>query len=127
MRTVDTLGTFRDAISKSTPHARRVSIALRKLIAEVYPKVVEVPWPKLQITGYGVGPKKSSEHFCYIAPFVTHVNLGFNYGVRLPDPKGLLEGTGKKFRNVKILHLNDVKRPALKKLLRAAVAERQNV
>ena len=44
---------------------------------------------------YGVGPKKMSEHFCYIAPQKYYVNLGFMYGADLPDPNGLLEGSGK--------------------------------
>lgn len=26
--------------------------------------------------------------------------IGFNYGTELPDPAGLLEGTGKKFRHL---------------------------
>jgi len=35
-------------------------------------------------------------------PATNHVSLGFNYGSELPDPKGLLEGTGKLFRHIKI-------------------------
>ena len=126
MKTVDTLGTFKDAIARSTPEARRLSAALRKLIAEVCPDVVEVPWPRLHIIGYGIGPKESTEHFCYIAPYGTHTNLGFNFGRHLPDPDHLLEGTGKNFRHVKIVDHQDLKRPTLKKLLQAAVEERRN-
>jgi hypothetical protein len=33
------------------------------------PGVTEVPWVAQKSAGYGVGPKKMSEHFCYIAPF----------------------------------------------------------
>jgi len=84
-----------------------------------------VPWTRQQIIGYGVGPKKMTEHFCYIAPYGTHVNLGFNYGLALPDPDHMLEGGGKKFRHVKIQKLKDVERPALRKLLQAAVRERE--
>jgi hypothetical protein len=126
MKTIDTFGTFKDAIAKSNPAARRLSTALRKLISKVYPDVVEVPWPKLKVIGYGVGPTKNTEHFCYIGVYGTHVNLGFNYGINLLDPNRLLEGTGKKFRHVKIMDLRDLKQPALKTLLQAAVAERRN-
>lgn len=126
MKTVDTFGTFKDAIRKASPAARRLSSALRTLISKVYPDVVEVPWPKLKVIGYGVGPMKNTEHFCYIGVYGTHINLGFNYGINLPDPNGLLEGTGKKFRHMKIMDLRDLNQPALKALLRAAVAERQN-
>ena len=125
MKALDAVGTFKDAVARSNPHAKQLATALRKLISEVYPKVVEVPWPRQKVIGYGVGPKKLTEHFCYIAPYGEHVNLGFNYGLVLPDPDQLLEGTGKKFRHIKILKLEDVKHPGLKKLLQAAVKERE--
>ena len=126
MKTVDTLGTFKDALALSNPKTKKLANALRKLISEVYPKVVEVPWPRLQVIGYGIGPKKSTEHFCYIAPYSEHVNLGFNYGLGLPDPDQLLEGAGKKFRHIKIQTIEDVKRSPLKELLQAAIKEREN-
>ena len=102
MKTIDTSGTFKDALASSNPQTKKLAIALRKLISQVYPKVVEVPWPRLKVIGYGIGPKKSTEHFCYIGLFGEHVNLGLNYGLVLPDPDKLLEGSGKNFRHVKI-------------------------
>ncbi len=126
MKTVDTSGTFKDAIAGADPETKKLANALRKLISEVYPKVVEVPWPRLQVVGYGIGPKKSTEHFCYIGLYGEHVNLGFNYGLVLPDPDQLMEGAGKKFRHVKIRNIEDVKRSTLKKLLQDAVKEREH-
>ena len=125
MKTIDTSGTFKDALASSNPQTKKLAIALRKLISQVYPKVFEVPWPRLQVIGYGIGPKKSTEHFCYIGLFDQHVNLGLNYGLALPDPDKLLEGSGKKFRHVKIETLQDVNHPGLKKLLQAAIKERE--
>ena len=125
MKTVDTLGTFKDALARSNPQTKKLANALRTLISTVYPKVVEVPWPRLQVIGYGVGPKKSTEHFCYIGLYGEHINLGFNYGMDLPDPDKLLEGAGKKFRHVKIRNIEDVKRSTLRKLLQDAVKERE--
>jgi len=46
-----------------------------------------------------------------------HVTFIFLRGVALPDPEGLLEGTGKSVRHVKVRTVADVKRPALKKLV----------
>jgi len=125
MKTVDTLGTFDDALARSNPQTKKLANVLRKLISTVYPKVVEVPWPRLQVIGYGVGPKKSTEHFCNIGLYGEHINLGFNYGMDLPDPDKLLEGAGKKFRHVKIRNIEDVKRSTLRKLLQDAVKERE--
>ena len=84
------------------------------------PEVVEVPWPKQKIIGYGVGPKKMSEHFCYIAIFKTRLNLGFFYGAELPDPDHLLEGTGKLLRHIKISVPEQVENPAVRALVEAA-------
>ena len=96
----------------------------RTLITDVYPRVVEVPWPNQNVIGYGVGPGKMSEHFCYIAVHRDHVNLGFNYGAELPDPTCLLVGPGKLLRHVKITTPADLDNPALRQLLEAASTHR---
>lgn len=124
MKTVDTYGTFEDILTTSTPAAQDIAHRLRALIIDVYPNVVEVPWPTQRVAGYGVGPKKSTEHFCYISASKNHVNLGFNYGAEVPDPEGLLEGTGTMFRHTKIKQLAEVERPALRHLLEAASKHR---
>jgi hypothetical protein len=46
-----------------------------------------------------------------------HVTFIFLRGAALPDPGGLLEGTGKSVRHVKVRTTADVKKPALKKLI----------
>ena len=46
-----------------------------------------------------------------------HVTLIFLRGAALPDPEGLLEGTGKSVRHVKVRTVEDLKRSALKKLI----------
>ena len=55
-----------------------------------------------------------------VAPHTDHVNLQFYRGTSLPDPGGILEGTGKALRHVKLRHAKDLKTPAVKALLRAA-------
>jgi len=49
-----------------------------------------------------------------------HVTFIFLRGAALPDPEGLLEGTGKSVRHVKVRTVADVKKPALKKLIAEA-------
>jgi hypothetical protein len=101
-------GTFEDVISQFEKPIAEISKKLRELVAIKYPGVIEVVWKQQKIVGYGIGPKKMSEHFTYIAPFKNHVNLGFYYGTKLPDPQQLLSGTGKKLRHVKIFNLSDI-------------------
>ena len=66
-----------------------------------------------------------SEHYAYVAAQASYVNLGFYHGASLSDPAGLLEGTGKKLRHVKIREVSDVKNPAIAALLRHAIADRK--
>jgi hypothetical protein len=40
--------------------------------------------------------------FAYVNAFSNHANVGFFNGSSLPDPAGLLEGTGKRMRHVKL-------------------------
>jgi hypothetical protein len=40
--------------------------------------------------------------FAYVNAFRAHVDVGFFCGAELPDPSGLLEGTGKFMRHVKL-------------------------
>lgn len=40
--------------------------------------------------------------FAYVNAFKAHVNVGFYQGANLADPNGLLEGTGKYMRHVKL-------------------------
>ena len=40
--------------------------------------------------------------FAYVGAFKAHANIGFFYGVGLPDPHGLLLGSGKRMRHVKL-------------------------
>jgi hypothetical protein len=115
---------FEEIAAAFEPRVRDLAVRTRALITEVYPEVVEVPWVRQNVVGYGVGPKKMSEHFCYIAFHKDHVNLGFNQGAELPDPEGLLEGPGKTLRHVKIAKPEDLEDPALRRLLEAAKAHR---
>jgi len=125
MKTVNTHGSFDDALSGSSDQVKEIARRLRKLIIDFYPEVVEVPWPKQKIIGYGVGPKKMSEHFCYIGAHREHVNLGFYYGAELSDPEGLLEGTGKKLRHIKVREVEEVAQPALRHLVQSSLEERE--
>ena len=81
-------------------------------------------WEKQKVIGYGTGPKKKSEHFCYINLYKSYINLGFNYGSELPDPSKLLEGPGRLFMHTKIKHKDDIYNPELRKLIQFATTHR---
>ena len=126
MRTVDTHGTFEEILEGATDQVEEISRRLREIIVEVYPDVVEVPWPTQRIAGYGVGPKKMTEHFCYIGVLKDRANLGFYYGADLPDPNNLLDGTGKNMRHIKVTSVEMADLPEVRALLMHSVAERKS-
>ena len=61
--------------------------------------------------------------FAYTAVYAAHVNLGFHRGAELPDPAGLLEGSGKRMRHVKLKPGDEVDGNALNALIDAAYAD----
>ena len=58
--------------------------------------------------------------FGCVNAFTTHVNVGFFHGASLDDPAGLLEGTGKRMRHVKLRWAQPVNDAALGALIEAA-------
>jgi len=58
--------------------------------------------------------------FCYVDAFSAHVNVGFFHGADLDDPSGLLEGTGKRMRHVKLRWAQPVNEAALSVLIEMA-------
>jgi hypothetical protein len=107
------------------PAMRPIAQRLREVVVAVDPDSVEVVRLGDRAATYGVGPKKMSQGYAYIMPHKNWVNLGFYQGAFLPDPTGIMEGTGKKLRHVKVRSVEDAERPALRTLLEQALAERQ--
>jgi len=61
--------------------------------------------------------------FGYVNVFTAHANVGFFFGAELKDPTGLLEGTGKRMRHVKVKPGADLDFSALSALIGAAYAD----
>lgn len=58
--------------------------------------------------------------FGYVNSFKNHVNVGFFQGALLEDPAGLLEGSGKRMRHVKLNPGHRIDAAALSDLIDAA-------
>jgi hypothetical protein len=61
--------------------------------------------------------------FCYVNAFTAHVNVGFFLGAGIADPGGLLEGSGKFMRHVKLRPGSEADASALKALIETAYAD----
>jgi hypothetical protein len=61
--------------------------------------------------------------FGYVNSFSSHVNVGFFNGAALEDPAGLLEGSGKYMRHVKLKPGREFNAAALRQLIDAAYSD----
>ena len=119
---------FDGVVARSTPEVRPLAYAVRELVYDVYPQTVEVVWPQQGSVGWGIGPKKFSQQFCYFMPYTKHVTLGFYYGGELADAAGLLGAGGRQvsgklsMRSIKVASLEDARRPEVRALVEAAVS-----
>ena len=118
-------GTFDDLVAGLDPNIEQIARSLRDLILRLDPDAVEVVRLGDHAASFGLGPKKMSEAYAYIMPKATYVNLGFYNGAALVDPAGLIEGTGKRLRHVKVYSSQEAEQPALHQLIETAKVERQ--
>jgi hypothetical protein len=103
-----------------TPEVRGVALRTRELLATEMPDAVEQVKPGWKVIQYG-GTASMQAQIIVIQPQKEWVNLGFAHGSELPDPTGLLEGTGKGIRHVRLRTLKDVERPQVRALVKAEI------
>jgi len=124
------LGSFDDLMSElspgTAPAVEPIARKLREIILDGFPEAVEVVRLGDGAASYGVGPRKMSESHVYVMPQAEYVNLGFYHGAGLPDPDGLLQGTGAKMRHIKVRSVDEVGSLAVRALVAAALAERRS-
>lgn len=118
-------GDFADLVEMTPAPLRPVARRLREIILAAHPEACVVVRPGDRAATFGTGPRKMREGYCYILPQRNWVNLGFYRGTALADPQGLLDGSGKTMRHVKIRSLADCEAPALTEMIRAAWQERR--
>ena len=118
-------GTFDELMAESEATMRPIVTRLREIVLEVHPEATEVVRLGDRAATYGLGPRKMSEGYCYVLPYTSWVNIGFYKGAELPDPEGLLEGTGASLRHVRVRSLQAAEAPAIRALVEAALVERK--
>jgi hypothetical protein len=105
------------------PRVRGLALATRKLVLGQAPDASELIYDAYNAvaTGYGF-TGRPSECFIHIAVYAKWVNLGFHRGSELEDPQGLLAGTGRLVRHIRISEPADLEKPAVGALVEAAIA-----
>lgn len=109
-------------LASYTPQVQAIALELRELVFSAAPNAVEQIDGPARLLGYGFAPTYK-DTICVIMPLKSAVNLGFPRGTELPDPAGLLAGSGKRARHAKLTDVKDVAAPALRALLEASVAQ----
>jgi hypothetical protein len=95
-------------LSSLPPQVQEIARTLRERIRETVPSAVEQRHGGWKVIGYSWDGSMTSS-ICAIAPHSKHVNLQFFRGTELDDPDGLLSGTGRRARHVKLQKATDVK------------------
>ena len=124
MPTKESKADFDKLLSRYDPRIRTLGKKTRALVLDILPDAYEKTYWGWANTWYGLSEKNSDAIFS-INPIKTYVQLYFLSGTELSDPDKMLEGTGKKLRHVKIRNAEDLKRPALTRLMKRAVAHRK--
>jgi hypothetical protein len=101
-------------VKDENPELRPVTRALRSFVKGIVPSARET------VNAWGIPTFEAPNPFCFYMVGKNHVTFGFHFGTSLKDPKGLLEGTGKNIRHVKLSKVEDLEQKGLRQLVQAA-------
>lgn len=100
---------------------QKLALDLRQLVLEEMAPCHENIYDAYSAVAIGYGPtERVSDGIFHIAVYGKGVNLGFNHGAMLDDPEGILEGSGKQIRHIKIRTPSDLARPEIRAYVRRA-------
>ena len=116
--------TVEDILSRFDEDTATLAARLRKFLLEELKDIIEIPDNSINLVGYGYGTGYK-DLICTLLVSKQGVKLGFYKGSELPDPQKLLTGTGKVHRFVEIKTEQDIKNPALKKIITEALKAHQ--
>ncbi|MFI5091599.1 MAG: DUF1801 domain-containing protein [Terriglobales bacterium] len=100
--------------TKVQPEFRPIVAAVRGLISECAPEARES-------ISYGMPVYGQNKPVAWINASKSGITLGFRQGVHFEDKYGLLQGSAKHAKHVRMKTLDDVNRPALKYYIKQAV------
>ena len=112
-------------LSRYTPEIRALAEgALAKMRARL-PGAVQIVYDNYNALVVGFGPsERASEAAFSIVLYPKTVRLFFLRGVDLPDPKKLLEGEGSTVRSIVLQNADDLDKPPVRALMKAALKAR---
>ncbi|MFN2578429.1 MAG: DUF1801 domain-containing protein [Pyrinomonadaceae bacterium] len=113
-----------DLIKFLRPYDRQVqelALKLRALVLEEMAPCHENIYDAYSAVAIGYGTSdRLRDGIFHIAVYSKHVNLGFNDGASLGDPKGILQGNGNQIRHITIKSIEEIKCPEVRAYIRRA-------
>lgn len=110
-------------LAEHPPEQQAIEQALRATIRREFPDAVEQVDFGNKLIAFGRSMKMRGLLFALIA-HKSWVNLQLADGAELPNAAGLIEGTGKRIRHVKVRSVEDASSPAVVAIVRAQLAAR---
>ena len=111
-------------IAKFDPANAKLIRACRSAMRKRLPSANELVYDNYNffVIGYSAS-ERSSDCVVSLAAAANGVGLSFYYGATLPDPDGILLGSGTQNRFVRLPSAATLAEPAVEKLIRAALAQ----
>ena len=81
-------------LDSHSPSHQEIANALRRIVKHAVPAAIERVRPGWGLIGYDVPIGRRTRYFAWIWLQPEHVHLGFQNGVLMEDPNGLLQGAG---------------------------------
>lgn len=117
------LPAYLEFLSPFEPHVRKLALATRKLVLAEAPGSNELIYDAYNAVATGFSfTGRPGDSFIHIAVYANWVNLGFNRGSELEDPHGVLQGSGRWVRHIRVSQPADLEVPIVRAFVRAAVA-----
>ena len=113
--------TWDELLASQTPEVQASAQALEAVIRDELPEVVFEFDPGNSLLAFGRSMKMRDLLFALI-PHAGWVNLQLADGALLANPDGLIEGTGKRIRHVKVRSAAAAADPKVRSIVRSQVA-----
>jgi hypothetical protein len=111
-------------LAEHPEHIKAIEQALRRVIRAELPDADERVDFGNKLIAFGFSMRMRDLLFAIIA-HKEHVNLQLADGAVLPDPTGIVEGTGKRIRHVKVRSVEAAHSAPVKALIQAEIARRR--
>ena len=110
-------------IAKFTPEVGALARSILATMRTRYPTAIELVYDNYNALAIGFGPtEKTSQAIFSVAVFPRWVSLFFLQGKQLPDPDGILQGSGNVARHIRLTSVDRLDELSVKKMMEEATA-----